>query len=51
MVSSLRDVYYEERLLKLNLLTLVQRRERGDLIAVYRLMKGMEKLDKEDLVM
>ncbi|MPC29355.1 hypothetical protein E2C01_022583 [Portunus trituberculatus] len=29
---------------------LEQRRERGDLIAAYRAMKGLEKLDREDLL-
>ena len=34
----------------LDLTTLEQRRERGDLITVYRVMKGLEELDREDLL-
>ena len=33
----------------LNLTTLEERRERGDLIAVFRAMKGLEKVDRDDL--
>jgi len=36
-------------LLRLKLPTLVERRERGDLIAVYRALKGVDKVDREDL--
>ena len=50
LAPSLMDKSYEERLSKLNLTTLEQRRERGDLIAVYRVMKGMEELDRDDLI-
>lgn len=38
----LRDLPYEERLQKLDLPTLEQRKERGDFIAVYRMMNGLE---------
>ncbi len=46
----LMDESYEERLLELNLITLEQRKERRDLIAVCRMMKGMEDLDRDDLI-
>ena len=47
---NLRNQSYEERLRALNLTTLEQRRERGDLIAVYRSRNGLEKFDNEDLM-
>ena len=49
LVPGLRDLSYKERLQRLNLPTLEDRRERGDLITVYKVMKGMGKIDKEDL--
>ena len=50
MIPSLRDLPYEERLLRLDLMSLEQRRIRGDLIAMFRLTEGLEKLDREDLI-
>ena len=40
---------YKEKLDKLGLPSLEERRERGDLIAVYRVMNGMEKIVRDDL--
>ncbi len=34
----------------MGLTTLERRRERRDLIALYRIQEGLEKLDREDLV-
>ncbi len=48
--ESLRDYTYKERLERLDLTTLERRRERGDLIMIYRLQEGMENLDREDLM-
>ncbi len=39
--ETLREHTYEERLEKLGLTTLERRRERGDLIALYRIQEGL----------
>ncbi len=49
--ESLRDYTYKERLERLDLTTLERRRERGDLIMMYRLRVGLENLDREDLML
>ncbi len=46
----LRDYTYKERLERLDLTTLERRRERGDLIMMYKLQEGLENLDREDLM-
>jgi len=45
LVPGLQDVPYEERCKRLNLQTLVQRRQRGDLIEVYKILRGHEGSD------
>ena len=50
MVPELRDKAYEERLREMNLLTLQDRRERGDLITMYKLVNGLERIDRQNLV-
>ena len=50
MVPELRDLSYEERLEEIGLPTLQERRERGDLITMFKLVNNMEKMDREDLV-
>ena len=48
--STLANMAYEDRLRELELLTLEDRRERGDLIAMYRIVSGIDALDRSDLV-
>ena len=45
MVPELEGRTYEERLEEMNLPTLEERRERGNLIAVYKLLNGMDKTE------
>ncbi len=45
-VPSLRDLSYEERLMKFQLPTLTERRERGDMIMLYKCVGGIEKIDE-----
>ena len=49
LVPELRDLTYEERLKEMALPTLERRRVRGDLISVYRMVNGMDKMG-EDLL-
>ena len=49
LAQSLINLTYEERLDKLELISLKKRRERGDLIAVFRTMNGKDRLDRDDL--
>ena len=46
LVPSLKDEPYEKRLKELGLTTLKERRERGDLIEVFKLMHGLENVDR-----
>ena len=50
MLPMLRDLQYEERLEKLGLPTLKKRRERGDMIMMYRCTRGTERIDKVDFI-
>ena len=47
MSLCVRDLLFEERLQKLNLPNLQKRREREELISVYRASKEMEKVDRD----
>ena len=49
MLSGLEDINYEERLDKLGLFSLERRRLRGDLVEVYKIMSGMDRVDSQML--
>ena len=49
MIPRLRKMTYEERLKKLNLPRLYDRRIRGDMIETYKIMSGKEKLNSRNL--
>lgn len=51
MISELEGFSYEERLKKLNLPTIEQRREREDIIPNYKLYYKMEEVDNEELLL
>merc|ERR1711980_48579 len=46
----MQGLMYEERLEKLEIVTLGERRERGDAINMYRCLTGKQFIDKEDFV-
>ena len=50
MLPGMEHLSYEERLDRLGLFSLEQRRLRGDLIEVYKIMRDMSRVDKEQLV-
>ena len=47
--NDLKDKPYQDRLKKLNLFSMEYRRQRGDMIQVYKILKGMDRLDAESL--
>ena len=50
MIRMLSDVHgssYEEKLKKVGLTTLTERRERGDAIETFKTLKGFNKVEKE----
>ena len=51
MVPEMKDMTYEERLRAMDLPTLERRRERGDLIQIFKLLNRMDIVDNEDLLM
>ena len=48
VVPELRNLPYEERLRELNLTTLIYRRKRTDILQVFRIKNGIDKLDFKD---
>ena len=50
MVQGLSKMSYEERLKELNLPSLEERRKRGDMIMVYKMLNGLEKVDKNQIL-
>jgi hypothetical protein len=47
MVTNLRRGTYEERLAEAGMLSLEDRRERGDMIATYKILSGKDKVEPE----
>ena len=45
LVPSLRNLPYEERLKRLNLTTLEERRKRGNMIETFKIMRNFDKID------
>jgi len=45
LIPQFRKLSYEERLRKLGLTTLKERRQRGDMIEVFKLLEGIENVD------
>ena len=51
VVPELEDFTYEERLKEIQLITLKEGRERGDLIIIYKLMNNLEETDRKDIIL
>ncbi len=51
LLPELEGLQYEERLWEINLPEMVQRRERGGLIQIYKLWNKMEETDNENLML
>ena len=49
IISHIRNLPYRERLRRCNLMTLEERRRRYDLIEMFKIMKGIYKIDKDRL--
>ena len=48
LVSSIRNLTYNKRLEALDLTTLMERRQRGDLIQMYKIMHDIDKCDRSN---
>ena len=51
MVPELEELTYEERLKEMHLATLKEKRARGDLIIIYKLMNSLKETDRKDLIL
>ena len=51
MVPELEDLTYEESLEEIGLPTPEERRERGDLITIYKLTKYLDEIDRKALLL
>ena len=49
MLPGMEGISYEERLEKLGLFSLERRRLRGDMMEVYKIMRGMDRVDSQKL--
>ena len=49
MLPGLEGVSYRERLSRLGLYSLERRRMRGDLIEIYKIMRGIDRVDAQSL--
>ena len=49
LVQSIQHLPYEQRLVELNLYSLAQRRQRGDMITVYKILNGMIDIQADKL--
>ena len=49
MIPGFKEIPYEERLKKLELIMLEERKTRGDMITIYKIVNRIDILDKEDL--
>lgn len=45
MVTNLKGKWYEERLAEMGMITLEERRRRGDLVQMYKVLSGKDKVD------
>ncbi len=49
LVPEIMNMAYEDRLREMEMPTLEERRERGDMITLYKLVNKIDKIDKDDL--
>ena len=50
MIPGLENLSYEERLDRLDMVTLEERRYRGDVIQLYKIVRGVETVDNENYI-